>query len=400
VVQARIPSAAAFLPPAIERDGDMAQKTYADDLALLRERVEVVELSAPGDARVAVAPAYQGRVMTSTLAGDGGTSFGWLDEEFIASGGESERFNNYGGEDRFWLGPEAGQFGLWFDNGEPFDVEHWTTPPGFNTGLFEIASLEPTRVAMTTQFDVTNYSGTAFSCGVERTINTLDGAAIAEHLAKPPAGVTAVGFESVNVLTNAGDEPWRRDTGLLSVWILGQFKPLARGKVLVPLAGTPEDPSDGVTTDYFGELPAERCRIEGDHLLFTCDGRYRSKIGIAPRRARDVLGSYDPDGGVLTVVQFSLPSNPEKLPYVNSLWEMQDEPYAGDVVNSYNDGPPAPGEPAMGPFYEIETSSPAAELKSGESITHTHRTVHFAGAFDALNDLSKAILGVDLSEVS
>ncbi|MGC9454734.1 MAG: DUF6786 family protein [Phycisphaerae bacterium] len=373
----------------------MPSKTYADDLALLRQRVEVLELAGPGDARIAVVPAYQGRAMTSTLAGDDGASFGWLNEDFITSGQESEQFNNYGGEDRFWLGPEAGQFGLWFSKGEPFDLAHWRTPEGFNAGPFEVASLKPDNVEMTTRFDVTNYSGTTFTCDVRRKIAALDAA----ELVQIPSGVSAVAFESANTLTNGGDQPWSRETGLLSVWIVGQFKPLPRGKVVVPLAGEARDPADGVTTDYFGELPADRCRITDSHVFFTCDGKFRSKIGIAPRRSREVLGSYDADGGVLTIVWFNLPDNALKLPYVNSLWEMQDEPYAGDVVNSYNDGPPAPGEKPMGPFYEIETSSPAAELKPGQSITHKHRTAHFAGEFDALNELAKGILGVDLSEI-
>jgi hypothetical protein len=47
-------------------------------------------------------------------------------------------------------------------------------------------------------------------------------------------------------------------------------------------------------------------------------------------------------------------------PYVNSMWEKQKEPYSGDAINAYNDGSPAPGEPPLGPFYELETSSPAA----------------------------------------
>ncbi|MFP3938234.1 MAG: DUF6786 family protein, partial [Phycisphaerae bacterium] len=372
----------------------MPSQTYADDLALLRQQVEVVELSGPGDARVAVVPAYQGRVMTSTLAGDTGASFGWLNEDFIISNDQSEQFNNYGGEDRFWLGPEAGQFGLWFCRGEPFDLDHWRTPPGFNSGPFEVASLAPDNAEMTTRFDVTNYSGTTFICDLLRNIAALDAA----QFVQLPDKVSSVAFESTNTLTNAGDEPWRRETGLLSIWVVGQFKPLPRGKVVVPLAGKSEMPAEGITTDYFGELPADRCHIVDDHVLFTCDGKHRSKIGIAPSRAREVLGSYDADNGVLTVVWFNLPDSAEKLPYVNSLWKIQDDPYAGDVVNSYNDGPPAPGVEPMGPFYEIETSSPAAELKPGQSISHTHRTAHFAGEFEALNELAENILGVDLSE--
>jgi len=47
----------------------------------------------------------------------------------------------------------------------------------------------------------------------------------------------------------------------------------------------------------------------------------------------------------------------------------------GDAVNSYNDGPVTDGS-IMGPFYEIESSSPAANLSPGEKITHTQRIFH------------------------
>ena len=49
------------------------------------------------------------------------------------------------------------------------------------------------------------------------------------------------------------------------------------------------------------------------------------------------------------------------------MWEMQREPFKGDVINSYNDGPPAPGKPPLGPFYELETSSPALSLSPASS---------------------------------
>ncbi len=380
----------------------MAKTTYRDDLAFLKDHTETVELqTSAGDARLAVTPSYQGRAMTSTLSGPDGASFGWLNREFIDAGQNDPTFNNYGGEDRFWLGPEAGQYGLWFESGQPFNLDHWKTPEGFNTGAFPIKDLQADTVRLKTRFDVTNYAGTRFTCGVQRTLSLLEPAVTAVHLgAEIPSGVSMIGFESENVLTNKGDDPWTRDSGLLSVWILGQFKPLPRGRVIVPFQKGPEDKlGPRVTTDYFGELPDERGVFTDGHFLFTCDGEYRSKIGVSPERAMDVLGSWDPDAGVLTVVQFSLPDDPTELPYVNSLWEMQDDPFAGDVVNSYNDGEETPGAGQLGPFYEIETSSPAAELAPGESITHVHRTFHFAGDPEAVLQVARGALGFDISEM-
>jgi hypothetical protein len=81
------------------------------------------------------------------------------------------------------------------------------------------------------------------------------------------------------------------------------------------------------------------------------------------------------------------------------MWEVQEAPYAGDVVNSYNDGPPEPGAEPLGPFYELETSSPAMELAPGEAIRHSHRTFHFSGAEQALGGIAQSVLGVSLSQI-
>ena len=49
------------------------------------------------------------------------------------------------------------------------------------------------------------------------------------------------------------------------------------------------------------------------------------------------------------------------------------------MINSYNDGPTEDGGKPLGPFYELETSSPALSLNAGESGTHIQRTFHFEG---------------------
>jgi hypothetical protein len=79
---------------------------------------------------------------------------------------------------------------------------------------------------------------------------------------------------------------------------------------------------------------------------------------------------------------------------------MQKNPYGGDVVNSYNDGPPAPGKPPLGGFFEIESSSPAAALAPGESLVHTHRTFHFVGDRAALDPLATRVLGVSAGRIA
>jgi hypothetical protein len=96
----------------------------------------------------------------------------------------------------------------------------------------------------------------------------------------------------------------------------------------------------------------------------------------------------------LTVVTFNLPAGAHRLPYVNSQWELQADPYSGDVVNSYNDGRDPITGTVLGPFYELESSSPAAALAPGETIVHVHRTYHLSGPIDALERLARPVLGL------
>ena len=91
--------------------------TYADTVEFLKKHTKVVELS-DGDARAAICPAWQGRVMTSTCGGLQGQSFGFVNDEFINAGEPNSHFNNFGGEERLWLSPEGGQFSLWFAPGK------------------------------------------------------------------------------------------------------------------------------------------------------------------------------------------------------------------------------------------------------------------------------------------
>jgi hypothetical protein len=99
--------------------------SFGDDVSFLRGHTQVIVLSdQDGKARVAVAPQMQGRVVTSTPNGDTGTSFGWINRELIAAHKIQPHINVYGGEDRFWIGPEGGQFSVFFAKGAPFDLDH------------------------------------------------------------------------------------------------------------------------------------------------------------------------------------------------------------------------------------------------------------------------------------
>ncbi|MBE3095890.1 MAG: hypothetical protein IMZ44_02025, partial [Planctomycetes bacterium] len=115
-----------------------AGPSFGDDLAFLKQHTNVIVLSdAAGQVQVAVSPALQGRVMTSTTGGLAGPSFGWINRDLMASGKKLEHFNPVGGEERFWLGPEGGQFSIYFAKGAAFDLEHWFVPAAIDTEPFD-----------------------------------------------------------------------------------------------------------------------------------------------------------------------------------------------------------------------------------------------------------------------
>jgi len=377
------------------------QGTFGYDLQFLQKHLNAVNLQSPdSQAQVVVVPEYQGRVMTSTSGGKGGNSYGWINYELIASGEVLPQLNPYGGEDRFWLGPEGGQYSIFFKAGSEFVLEQWETPAILDTEPFELTSQTQTSAIFEKSFSVTNYQNFTFDLAVEREIQLIDEAAADARLGVPiPDGVHMVGFESINRITNTSSQAWKEETGLLSIWTLGMFKPSPETVVIIPLDNK-EGKEGAVVSDYFGEVPPERLTVTDSAAYFLGDGQERGKIGVPYWAATSLMGSYDSKNHILTVVTFTLPE-PESMPqYVNSKWEYQENPYSGDVINSYNDGPAVPGGEPFGPFYELESSSPGAALAPNESLQHIHSTFHFSGDEAALKNLCQQLLGVDAASLS
>lgn len=376
--------------------GTVLKGTYADDVAFLKKHTEVVELTGAQGEAIAVVPAYQGRVMTSAFDAKSGAGLGWINYDIVEKGKPQPHITVYGGEDRFWIGPEGGQFSVFFKAGDEQNLDAWQTPALIDSEPYALAGKSKSEAVFTKSASLTNYSDTTFSLGIKRTVALIDKAAVEKAFnTKLPDGVKTVAYETRNEVSNEGSEPWDKKSGLPSIWILGMFKHSPTTLVIAPFN------KDGkgaiVNDDYFGKVPEDRFQTKDGFAVFKADGQFRSKIGLSPSRAKDVVGSYDPVAKVLTIVQYNKPS--DATDYVNSKWvKHQDDPFSGDVVNSYNDGPPEPGKKPLGPFYELETSSPALALAPKEKYTHVHRTVHMTGSHEALNKVSQAVLGVDLDK--
>jgi hypothetical protein len=371
--------------------------TYGYDVDFLKKNIigafELV--SEDSSSKILLSADYQGRVITSTATGDSGISFGWLNYSLIGGSEKKKQFNPFGGEERLWLGPEGGQYSIYFNGGDSFNINHWQVPALIDTVTFTLDQFSRSSATFTKKSQLTNYSGTVFDINIERTINLLSKADIAGKLQTAiPADVKLVGYETINKLTNAGDVDWTKDKGLLSIWLLGMFTPSPKTVVIIPFSPLPNARSF-ITDNYFGTIPAERLQVKDSVLYFTCDGKYRSKIGISPLIAKPIAAGFDFEKNVLTLV---IPQVHKDAPYVNSKWELQKEPYKGDVINSYNDGPLEDGT-QMGPFFEIESSSPAMELKKGETGEYRQTTCHLTGGYNSLKQLAQQLLGVNLDDL-
>lgn len=381
--------------------------SYGEARAFLASSTKLVELTNDRGARVAICPEWQGRVMTSTCDGLEGPSFGFIHREFIERGQHDPHFNNQGAEDRMWLSPEGGQFSLWFKPGAQQTLDNWFTPPALNEGAFEIVSRnEDPFYRLTRRMQFQNASGTPFDLGVNRDVRLLNEFDLVRLFGREATDLISsdstkmVAYETINTITNRGPA-MTKEKGLVSIWMLGMLNASPETVVIVPYKPGPESQLGPVVkSDYFGSVPADRLKITPEAVLFRADAAYRSKLGTSQKRARNILGSIDFAGGVLSIVHFTMPDDPTKHGYMNNMWELpQAEPYVGDVANTYNDGPPAPGKKGLGAFYEIESLSPAKALATGESLTHQHRTLHIQADPNTLAQLARLLLGVDLATV-
>ncbi len=370
--------------------------TYAYDADfLVKHSKELVELKNSEGAKVLLSADYQGRVMTSTSKGDSGISYGWINYDLISSGEKKKQFNPVGGENRFWMGPEGGQYSIYFNAGDSFNIDHWQVPPIIDTASYEITMANQWEAVFKKSASFTNYSGTRFDILIERKVSLLNRREVSERLnTQIPSNIHFVGYQTDNTITNTGTNDWKKENGLLSIWLLGMFTPTPQTVIIIPFHPRP-DARSFITDDYFGKVPSERLQVKDSVLFFTCDGKYRGKIGLSPVIAKPLAAGFDFKNNVLTLV---IPAIEKDGMYVNSKWEIQKEPYKGDVINAYNDGPLKDGT-QPGPFYEVESSSPAKELKKGEKLKYSQVTCHLQGDYNSLRQLAKQLLNVDLDEI-
>lgn len=363
---------------------------YEKDLAFLKKYDQVVVLSS-GHARVIVSPKYQAKVFTSTPGN--GASYGWINYKAFDAAPDPH-MNAFGGENRIWLGPEGGPFSLFFPGGFEMDFANWKIPAAFDTEPWDLVSASDTLAILEKDMELVNYSGTDLTLNVTRKIKMLDKAGIGQLLnIQYSNNIKTVGYSTENSLTNTGKLAWTDSSGMPCIWILDMFPPSPNTTIIIPFKkDSTENP---VNTGYFGKIPGERIKYAGSTLFFKADGRLRSKLGVPPGAATPYAGSYDADNKMLTITLFNISDTAK---YLYQEWDTKNPPFSGDAVMAYNDGPLG-DERQLGPFYELESVSPAAFLQPGQSLTHYHSVFHFSGDEKEIDPICRQILGVSLQQV-
>ena len=374
------------------------QGSFGYDVHFLQQHDDsiVVLSNDSGKARIIVSPKYQAKVFTSTAGGEAGQSFGWVNYKAF-SGEPDAHMNAYGGENRFWLGPEGGQFSLFFKPGAQMLIENWKTPAPFDTEPWKVVDKTGQSVTMEKAMQLINYKRVNLNIAVTRSVKMLSSAQVAEKLTVSfDTSIHVVAYQTDNVITNAGKIAWTENTGMPCIWMLDMFNPSPATVIVVPYKHLSGESFDKVvTSNYFGQIPPERLKHTDDMLFLKADGKSRGKLGVAPGFAKTVAGSYDPQKKVLTIIMFDVDSSAK---YLNQEWNTTKPAFSGDAVNAYNDGPLANGT-QMGPFYEMESVSPAAALKPGGSLSHKHAVFHFTGDERGLDSISQKLLGISLSDI-
>ncbi|WP_156307733.1 DUF6786 family protein [Sphingobacterium endophyticum] len=367
---------------------------FGYDLQFLQKYDSVLILSnESGLGQILVSAKYQGKVFTSTADGPDGKSFGWVNYKAF-NAPTDPHMNAYGGEDRLWLGPEGGPFSLYFENGKEMVYDNWKTPEAIDTESWNLVSADGSSAKMEKITELKNYAGTVLHIKLNRDIKMLSNSQIESDLGiELNESIKTVGFSTNNIIINIGKDAWTKETGAPCLWSLDMFMPSDSTVILVPYDQSAKGKI--ATTDYFGEIDKSRISMKDGVLYFKADGKSRGKLGLSPFRAKTIAGSYDLSNGILTVTKFEVDSSKT---YLNQEWTTKKDPFTGDAVNAYNDGPLTDGG-QMGPFYEIESVSPAAFLKPTEKLEHSHQVYHFIGDKEQVSLLLNKLFNITVQDI-
>ncbi len=273
----------------IKIDSDYKKGTYGYDAAFLKKNIpEIIELSDSNTgSKILLSATWQGRVLTSATS-DSGNSFGWINYDLISSQKKKAQFNPIGGEERFWIAPEGGQYAFYFKKGDSFNIAHWQVPAIIDTLPYNVIDSNNSRVVFSKEGTLKNYSGNSFHINITRSVQILTKSEI-ENIFKIsiPEEIKFVAYESNNAIKNIGDADWKKENGLPSIWLLSMMQPSDETGVCIPFNQN-KNSRQYITDNYFGAVPADRLVIKDSVLFLKCDGKHRSKIGLSPCNCKTV----------------------------------------------------------------------------------------------------------------
>ena len=373
--------------------------TFGYDLQYLSQKDDNLIILSSDDkkAQIIVSAKYQAKVFTSTADSLEGKSMGFINYRFFDSGKVNEQINGFGGENRYWLGPEGGRFSIFFKQGSEQVFNNWHTPKPIDIETWDITASTHKTISFKKEMTVTNYLGNQLKLSAGRSIALIDNDEIASALdieLKP--NVKAVGYTTDNAIVNLNDFEWTEETGAICIWMLDMFNSAPEAVTFIPFQeGDENELGTIVTSDYFGDIPADRLKIQGNTIFLKTDGKFRSKLGLNAKRTKAIAGNYDPASKRLTITTFEV--NKDAV-YMNQEWNPTKDPLLGDAMNAYNDGPLEDGS-IMGPFLELESASQAAFLKPMQSLNHLHTVYHFVGEEDDLSAITEQLIGLAINEI-
>ena len=353
--------------------------------------------------RVVCAPALVGRVMSCTFDSAAGDALGWIEQDAISGKRSDPVFNNFGGEERIWFGPEGSQFGLHFASRE-LKLSDYRVQAAMSSQPYELvpSRIEGTQAVMQARVELSNLAGTTFHLQVRRVVSIVESCPFSLGAGEK---VECVGFQSETTVTNVSSDAIRPETGLLSCWTPG-LHPGSRGCVIViPFSkGSNEELGPPIREDYIpyicphSKLVAGSWCLADEYAAFKSDGNCRAKVSVARKRAVNRLGSYNVETHELIINQFDLYA---ELPYVGAYWRTlsASELLDGEAVSCYIDGPDENGAGGSN-FYELETLSPALALAPGEEFTHRNRVFHLRGDARWIDAIAQRALRANLEAVA
>ncbi|MDR0713084.1 MAG: hypothetical protein LBF89_02310 [Bacteroidales bacterium] len=382
-----------------ENNGKFKEGTFGYDVTRLSGKDGSLHVLTDdeGKGMAIVSAKYQAKVFTSTSEGMKGASIGYVNYKILDSDTVDPHMNGYGGENRFWLGPEGGRYSIFFAPGTEQIYDHWHTPSAIDTEAWDVVVAGQKAITLKKDIEVINYQGERLKVRADRTISLVERAEIEKTLdVELKDGLQTVAYVTHNSITNRNDFEWTQETGAICIWILDMFPPSPEATTVIPFRdGDEASMGKIVTSDYFGDVPADRLKIAKNVIYLRTDGKFRSKLGLNGKRTKSVAGNYDPLSNRLTIITFNVD---EDAVYLNQEWNPMKNPLEGDAMNAYNDGPLADGS-IMGPFLELESVSPAAFLQPEQTLYHRHTVYHFIGSRQALEPIAQKMLGIGIYDI-